>query len=57
MEVASWEALDKNTCSYKYFSMVIKQMTQIAVKKDTEKIIIHDNVRGSSAFVGDGINA
>ena len=57
MEAASREALDKNTCSYKYFSMIIKQMTQIAVEKDTEKIITHDNVRGSSAFVGGGINA
>lgn len=57
MEAASREALDKNTCSYKYFSMILKQVAQNAVEKDTEKIITHDNVRGSSAFVGGGINA
>lgn len=37
--------------------MILKQVAQNAVEKDTEKIITHDNVRGSSAFVGGGINA
>lgn len=57
MESASQEALDKNTCSYKYFSIILKQVTVKAAGNNTERIITHDNVRGSSAFAGGGINA
>jgi hypothetical protein len=57
METASREALDKNTCSYKYFSIILKQITAKASGNQTEKIINHDNVRGRSAFSGGGINA
>jgi len=57
METASEDALDKNTCSYKYFNIILKQAAQTAAAKDTEEIIAHDNVRGSSAFAGGGINA
>ena len=57
METASEEALDKNTCSYKYFSIILKQAAQTTAAKDTVEIIAHDNVRGSSAFAGGGINA
>ena len=57
MESASQEAPDRNACSYKYFSLILKQVTQNVAESNTEKIIIHDNVRGSSAFVGGGINA
>ena len=57
MESACREALDKNTISYKYFSIILKQVTAKASKSGTEKIITHKNVRGSSAFTGGGINA
>ncbi len=57
METASREALDRNTCSYKYFSIILKQVTAKVAESQTEKIINHDNVRGSSAFTGGGINA
>lgn len=57
MEAASREALDKNTISYKYFSIIVKQVTAKATQKTSERIICHDNVRGSSAYSGGGINA
>jgi hypothetical protein len=57
MEIASREAFDKNTCSFKYFSIILKQLTAKVTTGHTEKIITHENVRGSSAFTGGGINA
>jgi hypothetical protein len=57
MESASREALDKNTCSYKYFGMILKQVAAMVSKTTPEKMIHHDNIRGSSAFTGGGINA
>ena len=57
MESASLEALDKNTISYKYFNIILKQKVANAIPSKTEKIICHENVRGISAFVGGGINA
>lgn len=57
MEAASREALDKNTISYKYFSIILKQATAKAAQNQTEKIVRHDNVRGSDAFLGGSINA
>ena len=56
MESASREALEKNTCSYKYFSMIVKQATETIPQKQTETIIKHDNIRGSSAYAGGGIH-
>jgi transposase len=57
MERASREAIDKKTCSFKYFSIILKQLTTKTSAGPTEKIIAHDNVRGSSAFTGGGLNA
>lgn len=57
MENASREALERNACSYKYFSLILKQVTQNVAENNAENIIMHDNVRGSSAFAGGGINA
>jgi transposase len=57
METACREALEKNIISYKYFSLIYKQVAARAPKNQTEKIISHDNLRGSSSFVGGGINA
>ena len=57
IEAASREARDKNIYSYKYFSMILKTIAQKATERDREKIITHDNLRGSEAFLGGGINA
>lgn len=57
METASREALDKNTISYKYFSIIIKQVAANLTEKSTEKIVKHENVRGRNAYTGGGINA
>jgi transposase len=57
MESASREALDKNTCSYKYFGMILKHVAATVSKTPPEKMISHDNIRGSGAFTGGGINA
>jgi transposase len=57
MENASREALDKGTFSYKYFSMILKQAAINASKMSDDKIIRHENVRGSSAYAGGGIHA
>jgi hypothetical protein len=57
MERASRDALDKDTCSFKYFSMILKQMAVQVTTISDEKIIQHDNVRGSSAYTGGGFRA
>lgn len=56
MENASREALVKKTYSFKYFSIILKQVAKIPETK-SEKTIKNDNVRGSSAYAGGGINA
>lgn len=56
MEIASREAIDKKTCSYKYFSIIVKQVTANIPQKSTETIVKHDNVRGKSAYAGGGIH-
>lgn len=58
MEKTSRDALDNKTFSFKYFSMIMKQVeTQMTKEKHDEKIVKHDNVRGISAYSGGGINA
>jgi DNA replication protein DnaD len=57
MEKASREALDRRTYSYKYFSIILKQTVSKVRDEHTERIIKHDNVRGSSAYAGGGIYA
>ena len=56
MERASQDALDKKIYSFKYFSIILKQMA-IKMPIQDERIIKHDNVRGSNAFTGGGIHA
>lgn len=56
MEKASREALDKKTCSYKYFSILVKQSAASVSPTKPERIIAHDNVRGSEAYTGGGIH-
>ena len=57
MEAASREALEKNTCSYKYFSIILKQVAVKPAPNNTEKVIMHDNVRGRGSFAGGGLHA
>lgn len=57
MEHASQVTLEKNTCTFKYFSIILKQVAVTTVEKSTEKIVQHDNVRGINAYTGGGINA
>ena len=57
IEKTSQEALDRRTYSYKYFSIILKQTIAGAEKDCPEKIIEHDNVRGSNAYVRGGIHA
>lgn len=56
METASLEALDKGTCSFKYFSIILKQKAAKMPSSTSDRIIAHENVRGSGAFVGGGIH-
>jgi len=58
MEKASKKALDMEIYSYKYFKMIIKKESMGKARdKSSDKVIIHSNLRGSSAYVGGGINA
>jgi hypothetical protein len=57
MEEASQKALAQKTYTYKYFSIILKQVSPRSIKLKEEKIIRHDNVRGSRAYVGGGIHA
>ncbi len=57
MEMTSREALEKNACSFKYFNIILKQVVANFSKKQDHKIIRHENIRGSSAYAGGGINA
>lgn len=58
MESAARQALGKRIYSYKYFSLIFKQETAKARKEEkTDKIIMHENLRGKSAYAGGGINA
>ena len=56
MENASRKALDMGIYSLKYFKMIFKQMSS-GEDKDSTNIIAHDNLRGSNAYAGGGINA
>ena len=57
MEAASAEALEKKAYTYKYLSIILKQ---IAVKDnitENEKIVPNINIRGAKAYAGGGLNA
>lgn len=56
-ESASSEAIDKKTCSYKYFSIILRQKAGKTAGYTSERIITHENVRGQNAFTGGGIRA
>ena len=58
IENAAKLALEKRTYSYKYFSIIFKQeITKASKGQVTPKMIVHENLRGKSAFAGGGINA
>lgn len=57
METASQEALAKKTYSFKYFSVILKQVAAKASNSKPEKIVSHANIRGSKAYTGGGIHA
>jgi hypothetical protein len=56
MEAASQEALAKKTYSFKYFSIILKQVTARASDSKPEKIVNHANIRGSKAYTGGGMH-
>jgi len=57
MEAASNEALQKRTYTYKYFSMILKQVSGKENVVATEKIVPNTNIRGAKAYAGGGLNA
>jgi len=57
MEEASKKALELEIYSYKYFKMLVKKELKEKEKTKPEKIVIHSNLRGRSAYAGGGINA
>jgi len=57
METACQEALERNTFSYKYFSIILKQASEKTSCIQSDRIINHENLRGKTAYAGGGINA
>jgi len=58
MENAAKKALDMEIYSFKYFKMIFKQMSSGEDKdKSSARTVAHDNLRGSNAYAGGGINA
>jgi transposase len=61
MEQACKEAINKKIFSCKYFSIILKETITKFDKKSTkgeaDKIVMHNNIRGSIAYERGGINA
>ena len=57
MEAASAEALEKHTYTFKYFSMIVKQVAIKSATNRTEKIVSNANIRGAAAYAGGKIHA
>ena len=57
VEAACKEAIEKRTCNYKYFSIILKQMTSKEPSSKSEKIVSNNNVRGAKTYAGGGMNA
>lgn len=55
-EQASQTAIEKNVISYKYYSIILKQIASCEKQAITEKVITNKNVRGNKAFIGGGID-
>ena len=56
MEAASGEAIDKGTCTYKYFSIILRQKV-LKESFEGEKVVSNTNLRGAKAYAGGGMNA
>ncbi|HVI40605.1 MAG TPA: IS21 family transposase, partial [Anaerovoracaceae bacterium] len=56
VEAASKEAIDKRTCTCKYFSIILRQK---ALKESSEggKVVSNTNLRGAKSYAGGGMNA
>ncbi|HVI39950.1 MAG TPA: IS21 family transposase [Anaerovoracaceae bacterium] len=56
VEAASKDAIDKGTCTYKYFSIILRQK---ALKESSEggKVVSNTNLRGAKSYAGGGMNA
>ena len=58
MEHACYEALNKRTYSYKYFSIIFKQtiakFDKGSIKEETDRVVLHDNVREAVHMKGVG---
>jgi transposase len=57
VEAASAEAIEKGTCNYKYFSIILKQKLLTAKSPIKEKIVLNTNLRGAKSYAGGGVNA
>jgi len=56
VESASKEAIDKGTCTYKYFSIILRQKA-LKASPEVEKIVSNTNLRGARTYAGGGMNA
>ena len=57
VETASKEAVDKGTCTYKYFSIILRQKALKETGPISEKVISNTNIRGAKTYAGGGMNA
>jgi len=57
MESVSKKALELDTCSQKYFKMLINKEGKKESRIEPVKIVAHSNLRGKTAYAGGGINA
>ena len=57
VETTSKEAIDKGTCTYKYFSIILRQKALKVTDPISEKVISNTNIRGAEAYAGGGVNA
>lgn len=57
VEAASKDAMEKKTCTYKYFSIILRQMALEEPSPEGEKIVANTNLRGAKAYAGGGVNA
>ena len=57
VEAASREALEKRTCSYKYFSIILRQISSKEASSEGEKVVPNSNLRGAKSYAGGGLNA
>ena len=57
VEAASRDAIDKGTCTYKYFSIILRQKALKKSAAASEKVVSNPNLRGAKTYAGGGMNA